>query len=354
MPCSSVCGWYNIVQYWRLYLVSINILQAILNNLKLALNPHKTKFMLFLRARDNASKNFYVSTLQGSNIERVTVYKFPGIWLDDILFQISGRQCCQKITAKIKQIFLWFVRKGLLGLLFSLLWPMVMWFIGTPLPLLLKPWMLFIMLLSGLLPVMFIALFIKSFTNKKLGSLLYLSGGIDTCICLFIKALIGKLPSYNRSMLFWSFGAYQTWSNNWLAFSESFSSLSWALKICSQPLYIFFCLVGAIWKGTTLFVLLFYWFALLLQVVSQHFYTDTSGGQSAEWWGCGGITVTKRNWAGLVSVPWKSCTVCKCALMCLKKSYYLIKLEMWVWVWGIRWPALFSVGSNKWPLDTAS
>lgn len=45
----------------------------------------KTKFMLFSKARDNGNRNICISTMQGLNIERVTNYKYLGIWTDDKL-----------------------------------------------------------------------------------------------------------------------------------------------------------------------------------------------------------------------------------------------------------------------------
>jgi len=69
--------------------------------------------------------------------------------------------------------------KGLLKLFISLLWIIVMWFIGMPLLLLLSPWMLFIILPSGLLLVM-----------KNLGGLLWQRDMIGTCICLSTRLLL--------------------------------------------------------------------------------------------------------------------------------------------------------------------
>lgn len=60
-------------------------LQNALCNLKLVLNANKTKYMLFSRARDIvdiADNGLHVATINGHSIERVSQYKYLGIWLD--------------------------------------------------------------------------------------------------------------------------------------------------------------------------------------------------------------------------------------------------------------------------------
>ena len=65
--------------------LSFIVLQKALINLKLVLNAGKTKCMLFSRARNASTDNLHLSTLSGSCIERVTEYKYLGVWLDEKL-----------------------------------------------------------------------------------------------------------------------------------------------------------------------------------------------------------------------------------------------------------------------------
>lgn len=64
---------------------AFNTLQKSLFNLKLVLNPNKTKFMLFSKAKGIKSGAFHLTTLTGCDIEQVPVYKYLGIWIDENL-----------------------------------------------------------------------------------------------------------------------------------------------------------------------------------------------------------------------------------------------------------------------------
>jgi hypothetical protein len=57
-------------------------LQASHYGLKLVLNVQKTKFMTFTRAR-TLPENVSIVTSGGLSIEKVSSYKYLGIWLDD-------------------------------------------------------------------------------------------------------------------------------------------------------------------------------------------------------------------------------------------------------------------------------
>ena len=62
---------------------SFNVLQSAFYNHKLVLNVEKTKFMLFSRASNIDFSTFKITTLKGSDIERVSEYKYFGIQLED-------------------------------------------------------------------------------------------------------------------------------------------------------------------------------------------------------------------------------------------------------------------------------
>ena len=61
------------------------MLQEALKDLRLKLNVDKTKFMLFSRARAIDYININISTMNKLMIERVTEYKYLGIWIDEKL-----------------------------------------------------------------------------------------------------------------------------------------------------------------------------------------------------------------------------------------------------------------------------
>lgn len=56
-------------------------LQYTLSNLKLVLNSKKTKYMLFSKIKDVNDSGLSFTTLTGQSIERVSEYKYLGIWV---------------------------------------------------------------------------------------------------------------------------------------------------------------------------------------------------------------------------------------------------------------------------------
>jgi len=60
-------------------------LQSTLLSLKLVLNTQKTKFMVFSKARVQPLDNCGLLSLDGKSIERVSSYKYLGIWIDEKL-----------------------------------------------------------------------------------------------------------------------------------------------------------------------------------------------------------------------------------------------------------------------------
>lgn len=76
-------------------------LQANLHDLKLRLNAKKTKFMIFTRARSQPS-DLSIFTSGGTQIERVSTYKYLGMWLDDKLtFKIHIDALVKKLRVKL-------------------------------------------------------------------------------------------------------------------------------------------------------------------------------------------------------------------------------------------------------------
>jgi hypothetical protein len=57
-------------------------LQKELVDLKLVLNAGKTKYMLFSKSCNNVADDLCISTLDGALIDRVSAYKYLGIWID--------------------------------------------------------------------------------------------------------------------------------------------------------------------------------------------------------------------------------------------------------------------------------
>lgn len=92
-----------MIQYCIVDAARLTVLQAALNDLKLVLNAHRTKWMLFSKARDNGGKNFHDSSAQGSNVERVMEYNlYLGKWIDDKLtFKYYKDNLVNKLQQKI-------------------------------------------------------------------------------------------------------------------------------------------------------------------------------------------------------------------------------------------------------------
>ena len=79
---------------------AFNTLQDALIALKLVLNSSKTKFMIFSRAQNINYDFLHINTFNGSPIERVTEYKYLGIWLDD---QLTFKYHISDLTTRLRQ-----------------------------------------------------------------------------------------------------------------------------------------------------------------------------------------------------------------------------------------------------------
>lgn len=95
----------------------ISIQKALLH-LKLALNKNKTKYMIFTRSRSCPDGN--LETLDGTLLERVSSYKYLGIWLDQKLtFEVHINNLLKKLRPKVgfyfrlKKCFSFLARKRL-------------------------------------------------------------------------------------------------------------------------------------------------------------------------------------------------------------------------------------------------
>ncbi len=80
--------------------LSFNILQDTLSDHKLVLNSRKSKFMLFSRARHIDFTKLLILTTDGSLIERVSDYKYLGLWLDEKLSFKTHIDC---LASKLQQ-----------------------------------------------------------------------------------------------------------------------------------------------------------------------------------------------------------------------------------------------------------
>ena len=82
--------------------LSFNALQNSLIKLKLVLNDVKTKLLFFTRSKDIDFSSIVITTLDGTIIERVTEYKYLGIWLDERLtFKFHITNLASKSRQKI-------------------------------------------------------------------------------------------------------------------------------------------------------------------------------------------------------------------------------------------------------------
>lgn len=80
---------------------AFNTIQYTLDKLKLVLNSKKTKYMIFNRTH-RKDTDITISTLCGSEIERVGSYKYLGIWLDEKLaFNVHIDQLLKKLKSKL-------------------------------------------------------------------------------------------------------------------------------------------------------------------------------------------------------------------------------------------------------------
>ena len=82
--------------------LAFNTLQTVLAQLKLVLNADKTKFMVFTRAQNVDYSKLCLKTQKNSHIERVSEYKYLGIWLDDkVAFKLHVETLASKLHPKI-------------------------------------------------------------------------------------------------------------------------------------------------------------------------------------------------------------------------------------------------------------
>ncbi len=75
-------------------------LQHLLFNLKLILTQNKMQYMIFLRARNIADDGLHIITLTGHSFERVSEYKYLGIWLDQ---KLTFKFHIDILASKLKQ-----------------------------------------------------------------------------------------------------------------------------------------------------------------------------------------------------------------------------------------------------------
>ena len=89
--------------------LAFDTIQAALANLKLVLNTDKTKFMVFTRARKDDTVQQDIFTKNKSIIERVSEYKYLGIWLDD---KLTFKYHIDVLTSKLRQKIGFLYRNG--------------------------------------------------------------------------------------------------------------------------------------------------------------------------------------------------------------------------------------------------
>ena len=202
---------------------AFDILQIALTNLKLVLNVSKTKYMLFSRAKANDHDLFRIATATGVCIEKVSEYKYLGIWLDD---KLSFKFHVDNLATKLRQKIGFLYRNSA----------------SFPMPC--RKRIVQAVFMSVLDYGDVVYRHASSTTLKPLDSayhsaLRFITGDkYDTHHCLlydkvgwpsltlrrsyhwylFIyKAIIGKLPPYISSLLDWNTGMHQTRSSNRLA-----------------------------------------------------------------------------------------------------------------------------------------
>ena len=64
----------------------VHTIEQALTDLKLLINPKNTKYMLFTRSSPSSLINSSNSTFNGTHIERVSNYKYLGIWIEKLFF----------------------------------------------------------------------------------------------------------------------------------------------------------------------------------------------------------------------------------------------------------------------------
>ena len=202
--------------------LAFNLLQNSLRELKLVLNADKTKFMLFSRAREIDFNSLRIITSSGCNIDRVTEYKYLGIWLDD---KLTFKHHVDNLTCKLRQKIGFFYRnsasfpmacrKRVIEAVFLSVLDYGDVIYGKASPSVLKP----------LDTVYHSALrFISGAPYMTHHCILYdrvgwpsLNDRRNKHWYLFIfKAIDGTLPLYLKSLLDWKPVTYETRSSDWL------------------------------------------------------------------------------------------------------------------------------------------
>ena len=86
--------------------MSFNAIQHSFRGLQLLLNASKTKCMLFNRSLPAPSRPSSITTLDGSDLEYVDIYKYLGVWLDcKLSFQTHIKHLQSKIKSRIGFLF---------------------------------------------------------------------------------------------------------------------------------------------------------------------------------------------------------------------------------------------------------
>ena len=204
--------------------LAFNTLQTFFVQLKLVLNASKTKFMVFTRAQHVDYSNLCIKTLKGSHIDRVSEYKYLGIWLDDkVTFNLHVDTLASKLRQKIgflyrnKSIFPKICRKRIIEAVFlsALDYGDIIYGNATSTT------------LGPLNTVYHSAIrFITGDAYRTHHCLLYdkvewlsLENRRKLHLYMFIfKALIGKLPPYISAMFHLKSHAYSTRSSRWITY----------------------------------------------------------------------------------------------------------------------------------------
>ena len=82
--------------------MSFNVIQHSFRGLQLLLNASKTKCMLFNRSLPAPARPTSITTLDGSDLEYVDIYKYLGVWLDcKLSFQTHIKDLQSKIKSRV-------------------------------------------------------------------------------------------------------------------------------------------------------------------------------------------------------------------------------------------------------------
>ena len=96
------CSASNIDSAINSLQLSFHILEKQLSDLKLVLNCAKTKWILFSKARSTDFNSLKLCSTNGTTLERVTSYKYLGIWVDEKLdFKSHVKQLTKKLRIKL-------------------------------------------------------------------------------------------------------------------------------------------------------------------------------------------------------------------------------------------------------------